>query len=44
MLIEFINKAISKAACDKLKDGNFLGKITQFPGLVAFLINTISMP
>ena len=36
MLIEFINKAMSKAAYDKLEDGSFSGKIPPCPGVVAF--------
>ena len=36
MLIEYINKAMSKAAYDKLEDGSFSGKILQCPGVVAF--------
>lgn len=36
MLIEYINKAMSKAGYDKLKDGTFSGKIPQCPGVVAF--------
>jgi len=36
MLIEYINKAMSKAAYDKLEDGSFSGKIPQCPGVVAF--------
>ena len=36
MLIEYINKAISKAAYDKLEDGTFSGRIPQCPGVVAF--------
>ena len=36
MLIEYINKAMSKAVYDKLEDGSFSGKISQCPGVVAF--------
>jgi len=36
MLIEYINKAMSKAVYDKLEDGSFSGKITQCPGVIAF--------
>ena len=36
MLIEYINKAMSKSAYDKLEDGSFSGKIPQCPGVVAF--------
>ena len=36
MLIEYINKAMSKAIYDKLEDGSFSGKIAQCPGVVAF--------
>ena len=36
MLIEYINKAMSKAVYDKLEDGSFTGKIPQCPGVVAF--------
>ena len=36
MLIEYINKAMSKALYDKLEDGSFSGKIPQCPGVVAF--------
>ena len=36
MLIEWINKAMSKAVCEKLKDGSFAGKITPYTGVVAF--------
>ena len=36
MLIEYINKAMSKAVYDKLEDGSFFGKIPQCPGVVAF--------
>jgi len=36
MLIEYINKAMSKATYDKLEDGSFSGKILQCPGVVAF--------
>ena len=36
MLIEYINKTMSKAVYDKLEDGSFSGKIPQCPGVVAF--------
>ena len=36
MLIEYINKAMSKAVYDKLEDGSFSGKIPQCSGVVAF--------
>ena len=36
MLIEYINKAMSKAVYDKLEDGSFSGKILQCPTVVAF--------
>lgn len=36
MLIEYINKVMSKAVYEKLKDGNFVGKIPLCPGVVAF--------
>jgi len=36
MLIEYINKAMSKAAYDKLEDGGFSGKIPRCPGVIAF--------
>jgi len=36
MLIEYINKAMSKAVYDKLEDGSFYGKIPPCPGVVAF--------
>ena len=36
MLIEYINKAMSKAVYDKLEDGSFSGRIPQCPGVVAF--------
>lgn len=36
MLIEYVNKAMSKAVYDKMDDGSFNGKITQCPGVVAF--------
>ncbi|MDY6839525.1 MAG: type II toxin-antitoxin system HicB family antitoxin [Thermodesulfobacteriota bacterium] len=36
MLIEYVNKAMSKAVYDKLDDGTFSGKIPQCPGVVAF--------
>ena len=36
MLIDYINKAMSKAVYDKLEDGSFCGKISQCPGVIAF--------
>ena len=36
MLTDYINKAMSDAVFDKLEDGNFSGKISQCPGVVAF--------
>ena len=36
MLIEYINKAMSKALYDKLEDGSFSGKILQCPTVIAF--------
>jgi predicted RNase H-like HicB family nuclease len=36
MLIEYIDKAMSKASYDKLEDGSFSGKIAQCPGVIAF--------
>ena len=36
MLIEYINKAMSKAVYEKLEDGSFSGKIPQCHGVVAF--------
>lgn len=36
MLIEYINKAMSKAVYDKLEDGTYCGKIPQCPGTIAF--------
>jgi predicted RNase H-like HicB family nuclease len=36
MLIEYINKTMSKAIYDKLEDGSFSGKIPQCPGVIAF--------
>ena len=36
MLLEYINKAMSKALYDKLEDGSFSGKIPECPGVVAF--------
>ena len=36
MLIEYVNKAMSKAVYDKLDYGTFTGKIPQCPGVVAF--------
>jgi hypothetical protein len=36
MLIEYVNKAMSKAVYDKLDNGTFTGKIPQCSGVVAF--------
>ena len=36
MLIEYVDKAMSKAVYDKLDDGTFTGKIPQCQGVVAF--------
>ncbi len=36
MLIEYIDKAMSKAVYDKLEDRSFCGKIPQCPGVIAF--------
>ncbi len=36
MLIDYINKAMSKAEYDKLEDGTFFGKIPECPGVFAF--------
>ena len=36
MLIEYIDKALSKAVYDKLDDGSFSGKIPNCPGVIAF--------
>jgi predicted RNase H-like HicB family nuclease len=36
MLIEYINKAMSKAIYEKLEDGTYSGKVPQTPGVIAF--------
>ncbi len=36
MLIEYVDKAMGKAVCDKSKDGSFSGRIPQCPGVIAF--------
>ncbi|RZN41373.1 MAG: type II toxin-antitoxin system HicB family antitoxin [Methanosarcinales archaeon] len=36
MLIEYINKAMSKAVYEKLEDGTYCGKICDCPGTIAF--------
>ncbi|MGD0623695.1 MAG: type II toxin-antitoxin system HicB family antitoxin [Thermodesulfobacteriota bacterium] len=36
MLIEYINKAMSKAVYEKLEDGTYSGKIPQCPGVIGF--------
>jgi predicted RNase H-like HicB family nuclease len=36
MLIEYINKAMSRAVYEKLEDGSYSGKIQECPGVLAF--------
>ncbi len=36
MLVEYIDKAMSKAVYDKLEDASFSGKIPECPGVIAF--------
>lgn len=36
MLIEYINKAMSKAVYEKLEDGTYSGKIPPCSGVIAF--------
>ena len=36
MLLEYIDKAMSKAEYEKLEDGTYSGKISQCPGVIAF--------
>ncbi len=36
MLIEYINKAMTKAVYEKLDDGTYFGKVPQCPGVIAF--------
>lgn len=36
MLINYINKAMSKAVYDKSGDAGYFGKIPQCPGVIAF--------
>jgi predicted RNase H-like HicB family nuclease len=36
MLIEYINKAMSKAIYEKLENSTYSGKIPQTPGVIAF--------
>jgi len=36
MIIEYINKAMSKAVYEKLDDDTYSGKISQTPGVIAF--------
>jgi len=36
MLIDYINRALSKAEYDKLDDGTFFGKIPACTGVLAF--------
>ena len=43
MLIEYIDKAMSKAVYDKLGDGSFPGKIPKCPGVIALGENALSM-
>jgi predicted RNase H-like HicB family nuclease len=36
MLLEYIDKAMSKAEYEKLEDGTYYGKIAVCPGVIAF--------
>ncbi|MFQ6071470.1 MAG: type II toxin-antitoxin system HicB family antitoxin [Methanosarcinales archaeon] len=36
MLIEYINRAMSKAEYEKLEDGTYCGMIKECPGTIAF--------
>ena len=36
MLIEYINKAMSRAVYEKLEDGSYSGKIQGCPGVLSF--------
>ena len=36
MLIEYINKAMSRAIYEKLEDGTYSGRIPECPGVLAF--------
>jgi predicted RNase H-like HicB family nuclease len=36
MLIEYVNKAMSKAVYEKLEDGTYSGRIPQCPGVISF--------
>jgi len=36
MLIQYIDKAMSKASYDKLEDGTFSGRIPRCPGVIGF--------
>lgn len=36
MLVEYIDKAMSKAEYDKLEDGSYSGRIAVCPGVIAF--------
>ena len=36
MLLEYIEKAMSKAEYEKLEGGNYSGKLLQCPGVIAF--------
>jgi predicted RNase H-like HicB family nuclease len=36
MLLEYIEKAMSKAEYEKLEGGNYSGKLSQCPGVIAF--------
>jgi predicted RNase H-like HicB family nuclease len=36
MLTEYVERAMSKAAYEKLEDGTYCGKIPECPGTIAF--------
>jgi predicted RNase H-like HicB family nuclease len=36
MLIEYVNKAMTKAVYEKLEDGSYSGRIPPCPGVIAF--------
>ena len=36
MLLEYIEKAMRKAEYEKLEGGNYSGKLSQCPGVIAF--------
>ena len=36
MLLEYIDRAMSKAEYEKLEDATYSGKISQCPGVIAF--------